>query len=78
MHFQLETGIMYVSSALAEKNQQQSNKFWKPYKVSITQEIATGYKPSPPEETRKSSGPVFNKIDAYEIKSYTYRKFVTN
>ena len=30
MHFQLETGLMFASSSLAEKNQQHSNKFHNP------------------------------------------------
>ena len=31
---QLETGIMFGSLELAEKNQQPSNKFYKPYQVN--------------------------------------------
>ena len=73
MYFQLEKLLMYGSSALAEKNQQQFNKFNNPYQARNSQENATGYMSSPPVEIRTSLGPIFKKIDAYSIKSDAYR-----
>ena len=34
MHYRLEKGLVFGSSALAENNQQHSNKFYNPYQVN--------------------------------------------
>ena len=78
MHLQLETGLVSGLSALAENIQHQSKKLYKPYQVSNLQENVTGCMSPLPAEIGKSSGPIFNNIDAYSIQSDTYRTLETN
>ena len=77
MHFKLERGLIYGSSALAENIQQHSNKFYKPYQASNSQESAMGYMSSPPTCIKTSSGPIFKKIDEYSIKLDIHRPLGT-
>ena len=50
MHLQLETGQMFGLSELAQKNQHQHNKLYKPSQVINSRENATGYMSSLPAE----------------------------
>ena len=67
MILRLEIGLIFGSSALAEKNQQQSNKFYNP-----------SYMSSQPAEIITLSEPIFKKIDSCSIKSDTSRPLVKN
>ena len=50
MYLQLETGLIFGPSALAENNQYQYIQFWTKYKGINPQENITGYMSSPPLE----------------------------
>ena len=68
MHFQIETGLIFGSSALVENNQKHSSKFWKLSQVNNKHENSREYISSHPVDIRTLSEPLLKKIDEYSIK----------